>query len=208
MVSDNSGSLDYKTEDVLARLEEEALQFVKSGMTGDRFQMAVFTTTGSVISHDVCVEYELKIVPPAWESCKKQTEALRGLIRKAWREAGTVERTPLLETLDFIGWIEMDGPTKHWEVVIIGDLMQATKALTVDSVYLKGHSDEEILDDMKRICRRPKIAPSSIQVYYYPGQVDRGHLVSLRDYERVHWAFSHFLQWWAGADCKVTFNSL
>lgn len=208
LIADNSLSLDHEKKAALEQTRGCVWKFSERANTGDRWKMFTFTEAEEPYRHRLSLEYAFKIKPPAWKSRKEQAEKLISGLDCAYEEAGRVRNTPLLEVIRFLGEVSAESSSSDWQLVIISDLMQSSKKLTLSPDYLGNHDDQEVLDAMGVLCPRPKRPPTAIQVYWYPGLLSDNEAVNLKDHERIRHLFRDFLARWSRNACPINFSAI
>jgi len=208
LIVDNSHSLVVQADAALNHAKQAARDFALKYSSGAKWKMIFFAPAGEAYCYRIVAQHTLQISPPAWKSRQSQVKEMVVKVERAFAENPRVGSTPLLEVIDFVNEVLTQSGTGKWHLVVISDLLQSSKELTLTRAYLKARSDSEILEEMAKVCPRPNSPPVNIKIYWYPGLVNKKQAVHLKDHERLRRIFNQFFKSWSQKQFPVTFTAI
>ena len=206
VVVDLSKSRLYQREATRNGLMAHVGRWADQAKSGDTLEVIFFSDTNPYGYEQVCL-YRMVLLPPAFKYREKAKKELTEKLNAAYEEARWTESTPLLEILSRLGENHGSSPNISWHLVIISDLMQSSKRLTLSSQYLSRSSDVKVVEKMLSLCWAPRFPPQTIDVYYFPGLVNKNTAVETLEYRKVLSIFRNFLGSWAST-AQVEFTNL
>ena len=206
VIVDLSKSRLYQQEATENGLMAYASKWTDQAANGDILEVVFFSEANPYGYKQVCL-YQMVLFPPAFKYREKTKKELTAKLKAAYDAAKWTENTPILEILSRLGENHGSSPNLSWHLVIISDLMQSSKKLTLSSQYLSRSSDAMVVEKMSSLSLAPKFPPETIDVYYFPGLVNKNTAIETLEYRKVLSIFRNFLGSWASA-AQVKFTNL
>ena len=134
-----------------------------------------------------------KLRPPVHSHRKRIRKSVRHGVGRVLASIPPTEKTPLLESIYYIGIGMPRG--RGWRLTIYSDLLHDGETWSFPA-RLDGLTDDELIDQMKRICPPVDNPPSHITIISWPGMVGSGR-TSVVIHERIVKVYEAFFADWA-----------